>query len=255
MSAVVLAGCASVVLAFVATPASAAPRAPVAGGYDVSWPQCPADFPSGAQFAIVGTTDGRPYGTNPCLGAEYAWGTRSAVGGVPDLYMNMAEPGSRSIHWGRFGAPKPCSGKSGDSGCAYDYGWNAALNAFGGVSSAVSGANPAASRWWLDVETGNTWSSSTSLNRADIQGALDSLTHLGVRNVGVYSTGYQWQTITAGWKIGSVGGASKRPLDWLAGAGSSGQATSWCTSASGFSGGAVAMVQYPSGNWDGDVRC
>ena len=31
-------------------------------------------------------------------------------------------------------------------------------------------SNPAAYTWWLDVETGNSWSTSTSANRADLEG-------------------------------------------------------------------------------------
>ena len=52
--------------------------------------------------------------------------------------------------------------------------------------------------WWLDVETGNSWSTSNlALNRDAIQGAVDRLNQTGLP-VGVYSTASMWKTITGG---------------------------------------------------------
>ena len=218
----------------------------VAGGYDVSWPQCGGQLPSNPTFAVVGVTDGLPYSANPCLAAEYSWGL--SAGRAPDLYMNLADPGKRSVHW-NHGGPKPCSGASNDAGCAYDYGWQAAAAAW----SVAAGDSPAASRWWVDVETANTWTRNTAVNAADIQGVVDSLARLGARATGAYSTGYQWGQITGGATLAAASAGT--PADWLAGASSSSQATSWCTGQPGFSGGRISVVQYPAGSFDGDVTC
>ena len=235
----------AIALATIAWAGGPSAAAQTQGGYDVSWPQCGATLPAAPAFGVVGVTDGLPYSTNPCLATEYTW---AAGSGTPALYMNLAEPGRRSVHWNR-GGPRPCSGSSSDTGCAYDYGWQAAQAAFSAAASTVTGS-PAASAWWLDIETGNTWSSSSSLNRADIQGALDALAAKHVAGLGVYSTASQWRTITGGWTV-----AAPVAADWLAGAGSSAQAATWCTTVSGFSGGRVTLVQYPAGAYDGDVAC
>jgi hypothetical protein len=239
--AAAFAGPVPVLAAHAVKPARTAPR-----GYDVSWPQCGSRLPSGAIFAVVGVTYGLPYSANPCLASEYKWGR--STGRAPDLYMNLAEPGNGSVHWNK-GGPRPCSGASNDAGCAYDYGWEAAAAAW----SVAAADNPAASRWWVDIETGNTWAATPALNTADIQGAVDSLASLGARATGVYSTGYQWGQITGGASLAasSVGA----PADWLAGASSATKATSWCTGKPGFSGGRISVVQYPAGSFDGDVTC
>jgi hypothetical protein len=226
----------------------AAAAATSSAGYDVSWPQCGGSLPRSPLFDIVGVTGGLPYSSNPCLASEYKWGT---LGGkkTPDLYMNLAEPGSQSIHWNK-GGPRPCSGVSDDPSCAYDYGWQAAGAAFGvAVPAALSSGRAAsASRWWLDIETTNTWSSSTGSNVADIQGALDSLHAHGVLTVGVYSTAFQWGAITGGWQVAGA-------PDWLAGAGGLTQAASWCRTARSFSGGRITLVQYPKSGYDADTAC
>lgn len=228
-------------------PAKPAPAKQVSPrGYDVSWPQCGSRLPSGPSFAVIGVTDGLPYSTNPCLAAEYQWGL--SAGRAPDLYMNISEPGSGSVHW-NHGGPRTCSGAADDTGCAYDYGWQAAASAW----SAAAAQSPAASRWWVDVETSNTWTTSPALNTADIQGALDSLAAQGARATGIYSTAYQWGQITGG--AHPAPAAVGTPADWLAGASGASQATAWCTAQPGFSGGRISVVQYPAGSFDGDVTC
>ena len=98
---------------------------------------------------------------------------------------------------------------------------------------------------WLDIETANTWSSTVALNSADIRGMVDFFTGRSV-TVGIYSTGFQWNQITGGLSVGVP--------NWLAGASSTTQAVNWCKTASSFSGGRVAMVQYTS-TFDNDVAC
>ena len=185
-------------------------------------------------------SDGVAFSDNPCLVAEYTW-----AAGAPrpaSFYMNTADPGAQSVHWTAPG-PKPCSGASSDAGCAYNYGWNAASHAFSYADAQTGVA--ARSAWWLDIETANTWSSTTALNSADIHGMVDFFTGRSV-TVGIYSTGFQWNQITGGLTLGVP--------NWLAGASSTAQAVNWCTTANPFSGGRVAMVQYTT-TVDTDVAC
>jgi hypothetical protein len=100
-------------------------------------------------------------------------------------------------------------------------------------------------QWWLDVETANTWSTSTVANSADIQGMLDYFQSNAV-SAGVYSTAYQWQVITGGIHVAA-------PV-WLAGAGSQSTAVAWCGSI-GFTGSRVSAVQYAPSGIDHDVTC
>jgi hypothetical protein len=214
---------------------------PVTGGYDVSWPQCSSTLPGDATFAVVGVSDGRAFSDNPCLHAQYTWAAGAPR--PPALYMNTGNPGKQSVHWTEPG-PKSCNGASSDSGCAYNYGWNAASHAFDYAQAQTGAAAQAA--WWLDVETGNSWSTTVSLNSADIHGMVDFFASRSV-TVGVYSTRFQWNQIT--------GGLALAVPNWLAGATSTSQAVNWCSTASSFSGGPVAMVQYATSTIDTDVAC
>ena len=212
---------------------------PTGGGYDISWPQCSRAYPTTPTFGIVGVGDGLAYSDNPCLASEYAWA--KAAPRPPALYMNTANPGAQSLHWTTPG-PKPCTGSSDDLGCAYNYGWNAAGHAFAYATAraATDGV------WWLDVEIANTWSTNLAANNADIQGMIDYL-YAQSRAVGVYSTAFQWHQIT--------GGKSLAVPNWIAGATTSAQAASWCLPSRSFTGGPVAVVQYPAGAYNGDVAC
>jgi hypothetical protein len=212
---------------------------PTVGGNDISWPQCSRPYPAKPAFGIVGVGNGLAYSDNPCLADEYAWATRAPR--APGLYMNTANPGAQSVHWTTPG-PRPCGGASDDLGCAYNYGWNAASHAYAYATSQQA----IAVEWWLDVEIANTWSTNLASNNADIQGMIDFLRSQS-RTVGVYSTTYQWNQITGGTQI---------PVpNWVAGASNSSQAVTWCTPSRSFSGGAVTLVQYPAGSFDGDVAC
>jgi hypothetical protein len=209
-------------------------------GYDVSWPQCGKTLPGTRLFAVVGVSDGLAFSDNPCLATQYSWAAGATT--APAFYLNTANPGSASVHWTTPG-PRTCSGASSDPGCAYNYGWNAAAHAFAYADAQTAAAGNRA--WWLDVETGNSWSSNQSLNAADVQGMLDFFSSKAVA-AGIYSTAYQWSQIAG----------SMRPAvpSWLAGASSSTQALSWCRSAS-FTAGRVALVQFPNSGLDGDVAC
>jgi hypothetical protein len=254
-----LVGIAAVGVALVAvtadTAAAAAPRTPAPAGstgYDVSYPQCGAALPSDGGFGIVGVTNGLPWSANPCLKSEYSWSTgRPYASGV---YMNTANPGPISSHWTLPG-PAVCTDYSSytDPGCAYNYGWNAANQAYGTATSATASASTSV-WWWLDVETGNSWNGDGRSNAADIQGSIDYLRGQGVAGIGIYSTSYQWSSITGGYVVPAP---STGPLvaDWVAGAGSLSQASSWCGPGFSFSGGPVQLVQYPAGSFDGNYVC
>ncbi len=211
-------------------------------GNDISWPQCGGAYPVNPGFGIVGVTGGLPFTTNSCLASQWAWAT--AARGAPAYYMNLSNPGTQSPRWSNPG-PRACSGSAADSGCAYNYGWNAASFAFGYASSQTGATSAATHVWWVDVETTNTWSSSQALNVSVIQGALTYLKQRSSKAVGVYSTSYQWGVITGGARLGA-------PV-WAAGASSAASAPSSC--GTGFTGKPVKVVQYPAGSYDGDYRC
>jgi hypothetical protein len=222
---------------------------PPATGYDVSYPQCGSTLPSGGGFGIVGVNGGKAWSANPCLLDEYRWAaTRTSP---PAFYMNTGNPGTLSTHWGIPG-PKPCANYTNpasvnDPGCAYNYGWRAAEEAFTRASQTTSPAAAAGAFWWADVEIANSWDGTTAANFADITGGLDFLRSKGVQ-AGVYSTRYQWAQIA---------GSNALPTtpNWVAGASSLKQATAFCSSSYSFTGGPVRLVQFPSGNFDGDYRC
>lgn len=239
-----------------AIPAAVRAEASGSTGYDISWPQCTsnggASAPSGGAFGIVGVTDGLPWSQNPCLASEAHWADTRA--GQPAVYMNTADPGTRSTHWS-IGGPKgaACDPANTDAAsaafiaCAYDYGWNAARDAYGRAAPIAGAANQT---WWLDVEVGNSWNGGGPANAEDVQGSLDYLHSTGVSVVGVYSTAYQWNTITGGYKF-----SSSTP-EWLAGAGSVHQAQSFCgqTPFGGLNS-RITLTQYHASGFDADLPC
>jgi hypothetical protein len=228
-------------------------------GYDISWPQCTsngANTPRASAFGIVGVNDGIAWSQNPCLTAEFTWA--AGLAGAPALYMNTADPGTQSKHWGLTDGPdaKSCDPTNTDinssafAACAYDYGWDTAQDALKVEAANVS--NAASYTWWLDVETTNTWAGSTSANAADVQGSIDYLRQTaGIRRVGVYSTAAQWNTIT-----GSYAFPTFTP-EWLAGASSAHEAQSFCTTQTPFGGAnsTITLTQYHSAGFDADHPC
>ena len=100
------------------------------------------------------------------------------------------------------------------------YGWNMAeLDArTRGVQS------PGSYRWWLDVETVNSWESVARNNRADLEGMASYFRHIGA-TVGIYSTARQWNPI-----VGTVrpGSPLYRLPDWRPGAKTPAQAKKNC---------------------------
>ena len=193
-------------------------------GFDVSWPQCDdRGLPSGHAFAVLGVTDGKAFTRNPCLGSQWAWATAAA--GAGGLYINLNEPvaGSRA----NFGPAGRC--RHGDLACpAYNYGANTVDRALSYARSQGAGAP----MYWLDVETGNSWTPYGDVNALVVKGAIDELHRRGL-GAGIYSTPLQWDEITGGADFGV-------PV-WVAGSPDLGSAPSYCSE--GFNGGQVWMVQ------------
>jgi hypothetical protein len=204
-------------------------------GVDISYPNCSATVPK-VSFGIVGVTGGLVYSRNGCAAAEAAHFTNLS------LYMNT---GLNAISSSPYYTQAKV-GCNGDVYCAaYNYGSNAAKDALSYAASQGIGS----SKWWLDVETSNTWNADTLQNQKSLQGAYDALVASGATTVGAYSTTAQWQTITGGWKNNWP---SWGATTWT----TSRQAQSYCTGHQ-FTGGPSLLMQYKSkqSKIDQDVAC
>jgi hypothetical protein len=225
------------------------PEAPTLGGvqgYDVSWPQCDAPYPTAdVNFGIVGLTGGKAFTSNPCLDHELQWSR--ADGGAAGLYLNINAPDatdvsdpSYPVRTGR-GPRGGCA--AADTGCRMASYGAAAADAAWSIAAAHGASAPL---WWLDVETANTWLADLGLNRRIVLGAIHALRRHGV-SVGLYSTAHQWDSITGGLRIGL-------PV-WVAGASDPGAAVSWCDGRGSFNGGQTWLVQALPSAYDNDVAC
>ena len=247
--------------------ASAQTIPPTSLGYDVSFPQCGATLPAARGFAVVGVDNGHSFSVNPCLANEITWAGTSLQASA-QFYVNTDNPGpSNNANWPTSqSAPQACSGAN-SVACSYDYGWNAAQASFQAVVEAetqLGAASPTAvalgAQWWLDVETGNAWqslrtgSTPTSAqfanDAATLQGQLAYFASVGVGTVGIYATSLQWGAIV-GPNPGSA--FAQNPL-WVPGYATITAAQAACSMAT-FTGGRVAMIQYPFNGLDGDYVC
>ncbi len=244
-------------------------------GYDVSFPQCVGSgvqaLPAAPGLAVVGVNDGRPFTGNPCLAAELRW-----AGPAAQVYVNADDPGPAirivrgrvvqlRTHWPTTAqtTPERCvltrrNGTTATTPCAYDYGWNAARDAYGRVTAALralAGASPGTVpvpplRWWLDVESANVWLRGAALNTASINGFLGYLQSAHAASVGIYSNRSDAHAIFTP--------ASRFPAGterWLAtGAGTLTGGLSFC-GYPGFVGDTLTMVQYWPSSLDADAPC
>jgi hypothetical protein len=225
-------------------------HAPV--GYDISYPQCGGAYPVSPLFGIVGVNGGRVFSANPCLASEIAWAGDTAG----QLYANTGNPGPALSKFWPSGqtAPRFCDPANVDTAdCAYDYGYNAAQDSYATASAAYAQlgltANPSVTRWWLDVETENSWRSDTGLNVAALQGAVAYLRDTaGVSRIGFYSTQYQWNVITGGTT------AFNANPSWVAGASSLKAARDRCALPA-FTGNVNVYTQYPYQGFDANNVC
>jgi hypothetical protein len=211
----------------------------------VSWPQCGKGLPGDGVVGIVGVNGGRPYEPNPCLATQFRWAATGPR--QPAFYMNTANPGTATtaVNWYALKTPNPGCSRADEAACAFNYGFHAGRYAFEYAQSQTGAATRAS--WWLDVETGNSWSGNQGLNNASIAGSIAYLRSKGLP-VGAYSTRYQWGRITGGLVLPDV-------PSWVAGARSGREAASFCTPARSFTGGPVVMVQWVEHNLDHDHLC
>jgi hypothetical protein len=251
-------------LAVVSAPAAAAyagQQGPVATGNDVSYPQCDETLPSGQAFGIVDVNDGLANTTNPCLAAEITWAQASSGATRQpkvSLYVNTADPGNRGVSdWPRndndpvtgkhvadpYGA---CNGGN-NRACAWQYGWDMA-----DLDVRARGVtDPGSYRWWLDVETINSWQSSSQDNRADLERMVSCFRRVG-GTAGVYSTARQWGPLVG--KVVSTSPLYRLP-DWIPGAKTLSQARKNCRLAPLTGGGTVTLTQWKTTPADSDFSC
>jgi hypothetical protein len=201
-------------------------------GLDVSYPNCSVAIPT-ASFGVVGVTGGLVYSHNSCLAAQAAKFSNLS------LYMNTGlNDSSSSPYYSQ--ALASCNG---DTSCAaYTYGFNAANDAL----SYTQSQGITSAKWWLDVETANSWSSNTAQNQKSLQGAYDALAARGASLVGAYSTSAQWQSVTGGWINNWPNWGA---TTWT----TAKQAQKYCTGHE-FTGGPSLLMQY-KGKLDQDVAC
>lgn len=252
-----LAASAAAVLMLIGGSAQAATT--TGAGNDVSWPQCGKTLPKTQAFAIVGVNNGLANTTNPCLATELSWAGASKGGTAQPLaalYVNTANPGTAGSWWpssntyGGTTVTNPygqCTSGSVGAACSYMYGY---AKAYDDVN--IRGVrNPASYTWWLDVETGNSWSTDKTANRSDLEGIAAYFASIGA-GAGIYSTGVQWAQIA-----GTVPASSNLYTlpSWLPGASSSASAKRKCSDAPLTGGGRVTLTQYISGSFDYDVSC
>src|SRR5580692_3047870 len=213
-------------LVMVTAPTGAAYAASTPTGNDVSYPQCGQALPSG-QARV-------------------------------SLYVNTANPGNHGVTDWPATNNNPLGGKlvsdpygtctgANNPACAWQYGWNLAE-----LDAQTRGVpNPGRYRWWLDVETINSWESSTANNRADLEGMVSYLRRIRA-NVGIYSTPKQWDPI-----VGTV--AVTSPLyhlpDWIPGATTLSRAKKNCRLAPLTGAGTVTVVQWSTKPVNRDLAC
>jgi hypothetical protein len=224
--------------------------AATARGVDVS--SCAATLSSSVAFAVIRATNGLPYNSSDpqCFGTEMTQAQNLAA--APQFYMNLADPGRASKgHW-NDGGPKACHvAHNYEASCAYDYGYRAAEQA---VGFARGHGMAAGSRWWVDVETDNTWGATTgapahiAANIADIQGALRYFASHGFP-AGIYTETAWWTAITD-----SSTAFSHVPV-WGGGAGSAKNARANCKSVSITGGPALLAQWFTDSHADNDVSC
>jgi len=242
-------------------------------GNDVSYPQCGKTLPTTQTFGVVGVNGGLATTTNDCLGAQLQWAWRSSgTQHQPKagLYVNTANPGGLgTASWPKnnvdpVGATTQnpygdCDGSDSLS-CAWQYGWNRAVEDVQSrfvpaAQSAAIDATPATYRWWLDVETSNTWKTSGNLakqsNTADLEGMTAYFESQGA-TVGLYSTASQWGsivgTITSGSNLNGL-------INWRPGGANLNTAKQACTAAPLTPGGQVLLTQYIANRLDYDYSC
>ncbi|MHB1502233.1 MAG: hypothetical protein ACYCYK_14060 [Candidatus Dormibacteria bacterium] len=169
-------------------------------GFDVSYPNCTSQLPSGDSFAIVGATGGRPFTTYGCLKNLWKNAAKVTGGSTPSLYFNTGYSGA----YGRDISSTACTGSAVPTTLfstltghqlkqaqqAWEIGCSEADYAMG-----LAPATP--TMWFADIETGNSWSNNVTLNQFTIDGLSWAMANLGTPYLGgIYSSATMWSTIT-----------------------------------------------------------
>ena len=258
---------------YAAKPATKAGGSTSEVGMDVSWPQCGETLPTSPAFGIIGVNGGTAANQNPCLAEQLAWanGLSGAVAAQDkvQVYVNTANPGEvidQITTWPTSNtAPVAnpygnCDGTN-TAACSWQYAWNRgeyAVNYFKqeAPSAGLASTEPSSYKWWLDVETTNTWQSGSTeayqRNVAALEGWVDYFKYINART-GIYSTAYQWDQITNGQVSAS---SNLNGLhSWLAGSKTLRGAKSKCANAPLTAGGKVVLSQYVSGGYDYNYSC
>lgn len=244
--------------------AHAAPASSQAVGVDVSVPQCGDKILNRFAFIVVGVNSGLPTKPNPCLADQLAW-AKTSTGTTTQpklqLYVNTANPaGLNTESWPQdnidpgnafvLGEHGLCDG--GDSlACAWQYGWNRAyedVNYWLPPAAEKASVDTRANqyRWWLDVETENTWKTGRQTadyqsNIAVIEGMQTFFSSRGIKT-GLYSTAYQWNEITGG-QVSDTSNLNGLP-NWRPGGRSLSTAKDACKAKPLTKDGSVELVQY-----------
>jgi len=231
----IVAGIVSLSLLFVQVTSASSVYATGSTGVDIGYPNCSTSVPN-VSFGIVGVNDGLVYSHNNCAAAEARHFSNLS------LYVNTGLNASSSSTY----YTQAQQGCNSDVYCAaYNYGYNAAKDAL----SYAGSQGLSSSKWWLDVETSNTWNQDSLQNQKSLQGEYDALSASGATTIGVYSTSAQWQSITNSWKNNWP---SWGATTWT----TANQAESYCTGHQ-FTGGPSLLMQYRSrqSRLDQDVAC
>lgn len=254
---------AAAVLAAVLVPEAAfAATAPVLGGADVSRKQGTTLPPIG-DFAVVALNTGLPTETNPSLVPQLQWAATASGAGhnAVDVYLASANPGLAAAWWPssdttRAGTPvrppsayKTCR-HTASMACAWVYG-----NSIGRDDVQRLPAGTSIGTWWIDVEggaDGNTWSSSTSRNRAVVEGMVAGL-KASKKRVGLYAASAHFREVLGA--VPATSSVTKLPF-WAAGSASEAAALTRCSGAS-LTSGRLVLAQWTDdgGLTDHDVAC
>ncbi len=276
-----LAVAAGVLLALAASAVPARADTPIAHGYDVSWPQCPAGVgttipgtsygvglgnpmpPTTTDFMVIGLTAGLPFYRNPCLADQ----VRYAVGnGIPrGVYTMAAYPTPAQLS--SYGAKGPRSGST-LSDQLFNTGY--AMAQFDLSSLHVVGLS--VPFVWIDVETRPkaptppNWPTNNAANNITVlQGIAAGFRAAGIAT-GWYSVRTAWgytdtsgtlhPGITGAWQDG---GPMWRAGDYDPTLSGYAAAESICNpplaSVPSLNGGPIWMGQRVSGSYDLDATC
>ena len=183
-------------------------------GYDAAWPQCPST-PSFTgtppAFAIIGVTGGRPFSKNSCAATLISQAVKNVGSANVSFYFNTGYSGAygrdiMSICSPSSNAPVP-SKLSRQGKQAWEEGCSEVAYAESLIPSGVSDAS-----LWADVETGNSWSTNTILNKDAIDGIDYGISAFGPKVGGIYTDVSSWSSLT-----GNYAPTTNQPAFWLAG--------------------------------------